>query len=142
MIATGLFVMSWAATYFGTPFAVGLLPEIVFPAAIGLYTFAVIRYSPVLTGVVSQAFPVREQIHIRLRLAATMVLPITLSVLLASVSAVRPIRPDLSSHLVVLFSLVAGYVLLAPVAQTKPGADALRSRAGYRLSGALEESHA
>ena len=127
-VATLGFTMSWGYVHAATPFADGIVPELIFPAVVGLFTYLAARYGALL--IASGLFDGRERWPLWARLVAMIVIPTILSVALTSRQPITAI--DLKQQLIVLASLVIGFLILAPA--RRPG-NCRGRRLGYRREG-------
>ncbi len=121
-IATLGFTMSWGYVHAATPYRFGLVPEVLFPALIGLFTFATAQYGASIVQSTPRLFDARDRLPFWLRLAAGIVIPILLSLALTSHRPVRFI--DLKQQLTVLISLAIGFIALMPRPKVLPSKNA------------------
>lgn len=112
LLATLLFAMSWSGSHFATGATMGIIPQRFFPAAIGLFTFAVQRWGGDVQRRLTPFFDLRDRYPTRLRIAAAVVVPLVLSLLITSETRVS--NTAFKEQLVVLVGLVSGFLALAP----------------------------
>ena len=113
-VATCLFVIVWAGVHYTLPIQTGLLPQIIFPAVIGLFTFIVVRYSEGLQRALDPFFESRDRFPRWLRFVGVLAVPLLLSVLITQPwRTIVAAGPQLE-HFIVLVALVVAFLLLAP----------------------------
>ena len=112
VLATTIFVLAWAGFHHTVTFQVGLLPQIIFPVVIGLFTFAVARYGPSVQRALGPFFDFRDRFPRWLRLVAAIAVPIVIS--MAITYQERVTQADLKEQFVVLVALVTVYLATAP----------------------------
>lgn len=88
-VATCLFVIVWAGVHYTLPIQTGLLPQIIFPAVIGLFTFIIVRYGDGLRRALDPFFESRDRFPRWLRFVAVLAVPLLISVLIT-----QPWRED------------------------------------------------
>jgi hypothetical protein len=110
--ATSFFTAFWAWTHFKAPFAVGILPQIVFPAAVGMFSYFMkerqINHMTTNRSVRSGDF--RERIPRALRIGIVAVSTILLSLVLGLQRSLA--APTLTQQLIVLAGLIFTYIAL------------------------------
>jgi hypothetical protein len=112
-LATLFFTVTWAGVHFGMESHAGLLPEKLFPAVIGLFSWAVTRYNFVLRNRLC-VFPMmksRDAIPRFIRIAIILLLALLLS--LVSTLQTRVTAFELKEQLIVIVTLIGGYLLLS-----------------------------
>jgi hypothetical protein len=112
VLATVLFTIPWAGVHYATSFQTGILPQTIFPAVIGLFTYAVGRFGPSLQGALSGFFDFRDQFPMAARIAVAVLVPLVISFLITYQERVSDTA--LKEQFVVLISLATGYLALAP----------------------------
>ena len=112
LVATGLFATSWAGVHFDTGAQNGLLPQTLFPGLIGLFTFGVARWGPAIQSAARPFFDRRDRFPMRARVAAAIVLPLAVSLVITAEQRVS--NTAFKEQLVVLIGLVSGFLVLAP----------------------------
>jgi hypothetical protein len=112
LVATVIFTMSWASIHSSTASDMGILPQTIFPALIGLFTFATTRFGPALQQRLGRFFDLRDRFPLRTRVAASIAVPLLVS--LAITAEQRVSETAMKEQLVVLISLCTGYLALAP----------------------------
>jgi len=112
LLATLLFAMSWSGSHFSTGNGMGIMPQTLFPAVIGLFTFAVGRWGPDAQRRLAPFFDLRDRYPMRLRIAAAIVVPIALSLIITAETRVS--NTAFKEQLVVLVGLVSGFLALSP----------------------------
>lgn len=111
-IATLGFTLSWGYVHAATPYRFGLVPQVLFPALVGLFTFGTAQYGMSIAQSVPRLFDARDKLPMWARLGAAIVVPTVVSIALMSQRPVTFI--DLKQQLIVLVSLAIGFAALAP----------------------------
>jgi len=125
LVATLAFTLAWAGSHYDIGGERGIVTQRVFPGFIGLFTFAVAQWGASLQRHLGAFFDFRDRFPVWQRVALLMLVPVVIS--LAITFEDRVTRPVLKEQVVVLLSVVAGYLALAPRAGGLAGiADALR----------------
>jgi hypothetical protein len=113
VLVTMLFTISWAGFHNQETGDVGLLPQIVFPGFVGFCTYLVARYERWLKQRFAAALEARDRLLPRLaRVAVAVVVPVLLSWAITHSDAHS--STALKEQLVVILSLVIGWLALAP----------------------------
>lgn len=113
VVSTLIFTMAWSGSHYQTSWLVGLvLPQTMFPAVIGLFTYAVGRWGGILQSRLAPLFDVRDRFPMQARIAAAIVAPIVFSFLLTAETRVSLTAQK--EQLIVLFGLATGFFMLAP----------------------------
>lgn len=112
VLATLAFVLSWAGLHSDTAEASGILPQRIFPAVVGFFTFAVARWGPDLQRSFGDFFESRDRFPKVLRIAAVVLVPFVLSYLITNQDRVS--QTALKEQVVVLVALATGFLMLAP----------------------------
>jgi hypothetical protein len=112
LLATLLFLLVWAGSHATTGGQSGILPQKAFPAIIGVYTYAVVRYGPTLQGKLAGFFAKRERIPFVLRIVITVAVPTAVSLLITNQDRVSDTA--MKEQFVVLIGLVLAYLMLSP----------------------------
>lgn len=111
-IATLAFAMSWGYVHAASPYEVGIVPEILFPALVGLFTFTIAQYGSRIAGSARQLIVARDRLPFWARLAGVIIIPTLVSMVLTSQ---RPIAQlDLKQQLIVLIGLAIGFAAFVP----------------------------
>ncbi|MEK7215695.1 MAG: hypothetical protein AAB289_08890, partial [Chloroflexota bacterium] len=110
--ATLFFTISWSGAHTATALQSGILPQTMFPAVVGLFTFAVVRYGPPLQRSLVSFFDVRDRYPMKLRFGVAILVPFLASLLITFESRVS--QTALKEQVVVVISLVTGYLAMAP----------------------------
>lgn len=110
MIATAIFAISWSYLHLASWYRVGIVPEVVFPVVIGLFTLATTTYGSHLRAKLRSFIQVRDRLWRPLRLLGALALPTLLAIAVVRSTS----NVDLSSQLIVTISLVLVYVLMIP----------------------------
>ena len=111
-LATIVFALSWAGGHAALPGERGLLPQIAFPGAVGLFTYAIARWGPLLHRGLRPLFDLRDRTSMRLRVLAVIAVPTAVSIWLAAGSR-TPSQPY-NEQLVVLVGLATGFLIVSP----------------------------
>jgi hypothetical protein len=112
LLATLLFLLVWAGSHSKTADQDGLLPQKIFPAVIGAYTYSVVRYGPALQHKMAGFFTKRERIPMWVRVLITIAIPTAFSLLITNQDRVS--RTAMKEQVVVLLGLAVAYLLLSP----------------------------
>jgi len=112
LFATIMFLIMWAGAHFETGQNVGLVPHMLFPVVIGLFTFVVGRYGGRIQKSLAFFFRIRDLIPRVLRLTFVLAVPFALSYKLTKQERVK--LPELKEQIVVIAALLVGYLMLVP----------------------------
>ena len=112
MVATVVFTLTWSGSHIGRSTESGMLPQIAFPALVGVCTFAFARWGGTLGTALAPFFRVRDRVSLGIRTVLVIALPIALAVWLASGSG--DTRVALHEQLTVVFAISVGFLLVAP----------------------------
>jgi hypothetical protein len=114
VIATFLFTIIWSGTHYGMALGFGLMPQILFPMVTGLFSWTVARYDSVLrhAGTVGSFLAWRDRVHVVLRTAVALLFSFLLS--LSITFQGRVTHAASKEQMVVVVTLVTGYILLSP----------------------------
>ncbi|NLE95396.1 MAG: hypothetical protein GX600_06915 [Dehalococcoidia bacterium] len=131
VVAAMAFTMSWAGYHVQTWNKIGLVPHSVFPAVIGLFTYAVARFGPELGRSLESLFQVRDGIPRFLRYVLVVAIPLTIALIITYQDRVS--NEALKEQFVVLVGLAMAYLLVAPRPDSEPLGGAARvGRGGPR----------
>lgn len=111
-LATLFFVIVWAGAHYQTGGATGLLPQKLFPALIGLFTYITWRYGPDLQRSLAGFFNSRDKVPKLLRFLAVILVPSLLALVITYQQRVSATATK--EQVVVLVGLAMGYLMLAP----------------------------
>lgn len=112
VIATLAFVMTWGYVHSASPYAIGLVPQVIFPALVGLFTFTTAQYGGMLAPSASRFVEARDKLPVWTRVV--IVILVSLLVSLAMMHG-RPVAfLDLKQQIAVLISLAIGFLALEP----------------------------
>jgi len=117
IVATAVFLVAWAGTHFNTWAGMGLLPNILFPGVVGLFTHWSTRNAAAIQHRFSGALERRDRFSKKVRLVGTMVVTTLFAIILSSVFAdfeARVMFPTVQQQIVVLVGLVVGYAAMVP----------------------------
>jgi len=112
LLATAIFVIAWSGAHKDTGSSVGLLPQNIFPAVIGLFTYGVARYGQGVQCGLVNFFELRDKFPRFLRLLVVIAVPITIS--LAITVQQRVTMEALKEQFVVMVALATGYLMISP----------------------------
>jgi hypothetical protein len=138
VVAAMAFAMSWAGYHVQTWNKMGIMPHSVFPAVIGLFTYAVARFGPELGRSLESFFRSRDRIPKMLRYVLVIAIPLTIALIITYQDRVS--NEALKEQFVVLVGLAMAYLLVAPRPNEEPlgaGIGAGRGGAVGRLAGWL-----
>lgn len=112
VVATLVFAMAWSGSHYQTSGMIGFLPQTIFPAVVGVFTYAVARWGGALQRRLAPFFDVRDRLPMKARVALTVVFPIVFAFLLTAETRVSLTAQK--EQVVVLVGLVTGFLMLAP----------------------------
>ncbi len=112
LLATALFVMSWGDIHAATGSETGILPQTVFPAVVGLFTYAVTRWNEAAQRALGTLFDRRDRLSRGMRYGAAIGIPLVVSLIITNEQRVS--QTALKEQIVVIVGLVTGYLALAP----------------------------
>ena len=115
-LATILFTMSWAGYHTGTWSSMGIVPHKIFPAFIGLFTYAVIQFGPAIQNSMASFFRGRDKIPVFFRYLLILGIPMAIALLITKQAYVS--QEALKEQFVVLIGLVVAYLLVSPTAKS------------------------
>jgi hypothetical protein len=121
-MATAIFTMSWSYTHLKKWDEWGFLPQILFPAAIGIFSFVSARHGAAVRYCLRHFLIVRDIVPRFLRLIASILLPSAISLLVVQHIHDLPLAGQLS---LVLSTLISYLVMLQ---QPSPAQAARKSR--------------
>jgi len=110
--ATIIFIIAWSGAHKDTGSQWGILPQMVFPAVIGLFTYSVTRYGPRLQLGLKPFFDTRDKFPKFLRFLIVMAVPIVISLVITAQERVS--QEALKEQFVVLVTLITGFLVMAP----------------------------
>lgn len=121
LVATALFTLTWAGAHWATGDLVGLLPQRLFPAAIGLFTFLVIRFDAPLRRSLEPFFRRRAAVPTPVRVVLAILVPLLVALMITNEERVSDTATK--EQVVVLVGLAVGYLAFAPepASRTAPG---------------------
>ena len=114
LAATLVFTMTWAPAHSGLENAMGLVPQMMFPALVGVYTYGISRFGPHIQRNFRGMFEFRESIPKIGRIAALIAIPF----LIGKVTMMNQVyvgQPALKEQFIVLLCMCLGYLALAPL---------------------------
>lgn len=110
VIATVVFMLAWAGAHASNSREQGLIPQITFPAAVGLLTYAVARWGSVVYASLGSAFDVRDKVSVLLRFLVAIAVPIAMSLWLAGGAR----SSAFNEQVVVLAGIIVSFLVVAP----------------------------
>ncbi|OGO14587.1 MAG: hypothetical protein A2Z02_06665 [Chloroflexi bacterium RBG_16_48_7] len=110
--ATIVFVISWSGGHKDTGLSWGIMPQIAFPAVIGLFTYVISRYGKKIQLSLKSFFDTRDKIPRILRFVLAAAIPLLIS--LAITAQQRVSFETLKEQFVVLVALIIGFLVMAP----------------------------
>jgi hypothetical protein len=108
-LATALFTMTWADAH-DMPFDWALVPQILFPAVIGLFAWITARWNADAQRRLARFFDARDRLSRRRRFALAAAVPAVAGLVLGLDTANGPAK----EQLVVLIGLASAYLALVP----------------------------
>ena len=130
VVAAVAFTMSWAGYHVQTWNKTGIMPHSVFPAVIGLFTYAVARFGPEIAHTFESYFHVRDGIPRFLRYMLVIAVPLTVALIITFEERVS--NEALKEQFIVLVGLAVAYLLVSP----RPDAGPLGAAVGAGRAGA------
>ncbi len=112
LLAVALFLLVWAGTHNDSSEQAGLLPQKAFPALIGVYAYAVMRWGQSLQARMPRFLDARDKLPFLARLAITLGIPTVTSFLITNQDRVSD--SALKEQFVVVLGLALAYLLLLP----------------------------
>jgi hypothetical protein len=110
--ATIIFVISWSGAHKDTGLSWGLLPQIAFPAVIGLFTFVITKWGKKMQLSLKSFFDSRDKIPRFLRFLIAAGIPLAISLIITFQDRVS--FEALKEQFVTLVSLVTAFLVMAP----------------------------
>jgi len=111
--ATVIFTMTWAPAHDGLESASGFVPQMIFPALIGVYTYGISRFGGVIQSNLKGLFDFRDSVPKFVRIAAMFAVPLLFGKL-ATMGQTYVTQVALKEQTAVLLCMVLGYFALAP----------------------------
>jgi hypothetical protein len=111
-VATGCFTMSWSAMHSQTAGATGIVSQRMFPALIGLFTFAMSQFGPHLQRMMPGFFAFREKLPRILRFILAIAIPAAVALVITYQERVT--NTAQKEQVVVLLSMCCGFLALTP----------------------------
>lgn len=108
-IATALFTLTWADLH-PAAFEWGLVPQILFPAVIGLFAWVTVRWNARIHERLATLLDRRDALSRRSRFGIAAAVPAVIGILLG----LDPANPAAKEQLVVLIGLASAYLALVP----------------------------
>jgi hypothetical protein len=112
VMATAMFTMTFAAIHDKTADQSGLVPQRMFPALVGLFTFAASRLAPMVSNRYGAAIDRRNSIPLAMRVVVALAIPLVTSYLLTNQERVSDTA--LKEQTVALLTLGTSYAALVP----------------------------
>lgn len=129
VVAAVAFTMSWAGYHVQTWNKTGIMPHSVFPAVIGLFTYAVARFGPEIARTLESYFHVRDGVPRFLRYVLVIAIPLTVALIITFEERVS--NEALKEQFIVLVGLAVAYLLVSP----RPDTGALGAAVGAGRAG-------
>lgn len=112
VIATLVFAMAWSGSHYQTSWTIGFLPQTVFPAVVGVFTYAVGRWGAALQRRLAPFFDVRDRLPRAGRIVLAIIFPMAFAFLLTAETRVSLTAQK--EQVIVLVGLATGFLMLAP----------------------------
>jgi hypothetical protein len=112
LLAVALFLLVWAGTHKDSSDQAGLLPQKAFPALIGAYTYAVMRWGQSLQARMPGFLDARDKLPFVARVAITLGIPTLTSFVITNQDRVS--NSALKEQFVVVLGLALAYLFLLP----------------------------
>jgi hypothetical protein len=112
IIATMIFELAWTGSHLNTSFQSGILPQLIFPAVVGVFAFVVERFGPFFQRSLTSFFDFRDRYPGWLRLVVAILIPILISLVITLQERVS--MEAFKEQFIVLVSLTVGYLAMAP----------------------------
>jgi hypothetical protein len=110
--ATIIFVISWSGAHKDTGFSWGIMPQMAFPAIIGLFTFVIAKWGKQMQLSLKSFFDSRDKIPRLLRFVIAAAIPLAISLIITFQDRVS--FEALKEQFVTMVSLVVGFLVMAP----------------------------
>ena len=111
-LATIIFTIAWSGAHLLTVTQWGILPQIIFPSVIGLFTYSVAHFGPRLQQPLEGFFNFREKIPNWLRMVTVFAVPMLIAIMITAQATVA--MGALKEQFVVLVALTMGYLMMTP----------------------------
>ena len=111
-LATVIFTVGWSGAHQATALNWGILPHMIFPAVIGLFTYAVSFYGTGVQSSLIAYFNVRDKFPKILRYLLVIGIPMLIAIAITAQERVS--LEALKEQFIVIVALVTGYLLMAP----------------------------
>ncbi len=112
ILATTIFTIAWAGFHEDTWNETGILPQRLFPAVIGLFTYVVARFGPGIHHARRSFFESRDKCPKWIRFVAVLAIPMLISVAATYQESVS--QEALKEQFIVLLALIVAYMLISP----------------------------
>jgi hypothetical protein len=112
VMATAMFTMTFAAIHDKTADQSGLVPQRMFPALVGLFTFAASRLAPMVSNRYGAAIDRRNSIPLAMRVVIALAIPLVTSYVLTNQERVSDTA--LKEQTIALLTLGTSYAALVP----------------------------
>ena len=112
VLATVIFTVGWSGAHQTTAFSWGLLPHMIFPAVIGLFTYAVSRYGTEVQTSLTAYFNARDKFPRWLLYLIVFAVPILIAIVITAQERVS--FEALKEQFIVIVALIIGYLVMSP----------------------------
>jgi hypothetical protein len=120
IIATIVFSLAWSWYHIDTSGLTGIIPNRIFPAIVGLFTYSVIQFGPKIQNSMASFFRARDKVPIFFRYVLVLAIPMGIALLITIEERVT--AEALKEQFVVIIALIAAYLLVSPLIE-KQSAD-------------------
>jgi hypothetical protein len=111
--ATIVFTMTWAPAHAGLESASGFVPQMIFPALVGVYTYTISRFGGSIQQNLKGLFDFRDSVPKFIRILAMFAVPLIFGKL-STMGETYITQVALKEQTAVLLCMVLGYFALAP----------------------------
>ncbi|NQT72102.1 MAG: zinc-ribbon domain-containing protein [Chloroflexi bacterium] len=133
IVATVIFTIVWAGFHEDTWSQTGILPQKIFPAVIGLFTYVVARFGPGIHHTWKSFFENRDKCPKWIRFVAVLAIPMMISVAATYQESVS--QEALKEQFIVLIALVVSYILISPRIKAASTGESSSGKVGHLQTG-------
>ncbi len=133
ILATTIFTIVWAGFHEDTWNQTGIIPQKLFPAVIGLFTYIVARFGPGIHHAWRSFFESRDKCPKWIRFIAVLAIPMLISVAATYQESVS--QEALKEQFIVLIALIVAYMLISPHARETSTGESSSGKVGHLQTG-------
>lgn len=112
VLTTIIFTVGWSGAHQTTALSWGLLPHIVFPAVLGLFTYAITRYGTGVQTSLIAYFNGLDKFPRWLRYVIVIAIPMLIAIVITAQERVT--FEALKEQFIVIVALITGYLVMSP----------------------------